>query len=185
MLPNFKKTDGEPAKPASQPQAASVSAMAPRAAASPMRPGERAAASLIGPDLTISGNLESKGEVQIEGEVQGDIRGMNVIVGERARITGGIVAEEVVVRGHLLGSIRGKRVMLQATSHVEGDIHHQSLAIEQGAFFEGKSRRSEDPLGANQPPMPQARAAAAGPQPAAPQQAAAPPQAGPAAAGGG
>jgi len=29
---------------------------------------------------------------------------------------------------------------------VEGDINHQSLAIEQGAFFEGKSRRSDDPL---------------------------------------
>ena len=35
---------------------------------------------------------------------------------------------------------------LQAQSHVEGDIFHQSLAIEQGAYFEGKSRRSDDPL---------------------------------------
>jgi cytoskeletal protein CcmA (bactofilin family) len=37
-------------------------------------------------------------------------------------------------------------VTLQAQSHVEGDIFHQSLAIEQGAYFEGKSRRSDDPL---------------------------------------
>jgi cytoskeletal protein CcmA (bactofilin family) len=29
---------------------------------------------------------------------------------------------------------------------VEGDIFHQSLAIEQGAYFEGKSRRSDNPL---------------------------------------
>ncbi|MEI9900297.1 MAG: polymer-forming cytoskeletal protein [Hyphomicrobium sp.] len=42
--------------------------------------------------------------------------------------------------------MRGKRVMLQSSSHVEGDIFHQALAIEQGAFFEGKSRRSDDPL---------------------------------------
>jgi cytoskeletal protein CcmA (bactofilin family) len=45
-----------------------------------------------------------------------------------------------------MGSIRGVRVTLQSSSHVEGDIFHQSLAIEQGAFFEGKSRRSEDPI---------------------------------------
>jgi cytoskeletal protein CcmA (bactofilin family) len=52
----------------------------------------------------------------------------------------------VVVRGQIVGSIRGLRITLQAQSHVEGDIFHQSLAIEQGAYFEGKSRRSDDPL---------------------------------------
>jgi cytoskeletal protein CcmA (bactofilin family) len=102
--------------------------------------------SVIGADLTITGNLESKGEVQVDGEVQGDIHGTYVVIGEKARITGGIVAEEIVVRGHVMGSVRGKRVMLQSSSHIEGDIYHQALAIEQGAFFEGKSRRSDDPL---------------------------------------
>jgi len=91
------------------------------------------------------GNLMSKGEVQIDGEVQGDLHCAQVIVGERARITGAIVADDIVVRGHVMGSIRGSRVTLQASSHVEGDVYHQSLAIEQGAFFEGKSRRSDDP----------------------------------------
>jgi cytoskeletal protein CcmA (bactofilin family) len=110
------------------------------------RSGERNTPSVIGPDLTINGNLVSKGEVQIDGEVQGDIQGTYVVIGEKARITGGIVAEEIVVRGHIMGSVRGKRVMLQSSCHVEGDIFHQSLAIEQGAFFEGKSRRSDDPL---------------------------------------
>ena len=109
------------------------------------RPGERVGPSVIGSDLTIMGNLVSRGEVHVEGEVQGDIHGTNVVVGEKAKITGAIVADEIVVRGHVMGSIRGKRVMLQSTSHVEGDVFHQALAIEQGAFFEGKSRRSEDP----------------------------------------
>ena len=109
------------------------------------RGGERSP-SIIGTDLTIIGNLVSKGEVQIEGEVQGDLHGTQIVVGERAKITGGIVAEEVVVRGHVRGSIRVRRVMLQASSHVEGDVHHTTLAIEQGAFFEGKSRRSDDPI---------------------------------------
>lgn len=154
MLPNFKKSDAEPQRAAPQGPAASVSTIAPRTqAGGAMRPGERPAPSVIGADLSISGNLFSRGEVQIDGEVQGDIQGLNVIIGERARITGGIAAEEVVVRGHVLGAIRGKRVMLQATSHVEGDIYHQTLAIEQGAFFEGKSRRSEDPLGTGQQPQ--------------------------------
>jgi len=101
---------------------------------------------VIGADLVIQGNLTSKGEVQIEGEVQGDIHGTHIVIGERARVTGGIVAEECVIRGHLLGTVRGRRVLLQSSSHVEGDIYHQTMAIEQGAFFEGKSRRTDDPL---------------------------------------
>ncbi len=102
--------------------------------------------SVIGEDLTVTGNVISKGEVQVDGEVQGDVHCSSLVVGEKATITGGILAEDVIVRGRVLGSVRAQRVTLQSTSHVEGDIHHQSLAIEQGAFFEGKSRRSDNPM---------------------------------------
>ena len=119
------------------------------------RPGERNSPSVIGSDLTIIGNLVSRGEVQVDGEIQGDIHGTNIVVGEKAKITGAIIADEIVVRGHVMGSIRGKRVMLQSSSHVEGDVFHQALSIEQGAFFEGKSRRSEDPTaGVARPEVP-------------------------------
>ncbi len=134
------------------------------------RPGDRVGPSVIGSDLTIMGNLVSRGEVHVEGEVQGDIHGTNVVVGEKAKITGAIIADEIVVRGHVMGSIRGKKVMLQSTSHVEGDVFHQALAIEQGAFFEGKSRRAEDPTaGVARPEVPDfgARASEAAAAPAA------------------
>jgi cytoskeletal protein CcmA (bactofilin family) len=120
--------------------------MAPKSPAPAYRGPERMAPSIIGEDLTVTGNVLSKGEVQVDGQIQGDVHCSSLIVGEKAQITGGIVAEDVVVRGQVMGSIRGVRVTLQASSHVEGDIFHQSLAIEQGAFFEGKSRRSEDPI---------------------------------------
>lgn len=158
MLPNFKKNDSEPPKLPAPPNGTSpgLPSMS-RSTAPGSRSGERLPPSIIGPDLTIHGNLSSKGQVQIDGDVQGDIHGTHVIVGERARITGGILADEIVVRGHVMGSIRGRRVMLQAQSHVEGDIYHQALAIEQGAFFEGKSRRSDDPMASpidtEKPPM--------------------------------
>jgi len=129
----------------------------PMTTTSAPRASDRNAPSVIGRDLVINGNLASKGQVQIDGEIQGDITGTHIIIGESANITGGISADEVVVRGRVQGSIRGKRVMLQANSHVEGDIYHKALAIEQGAFFEGKSRRTEDPLASAQisesPPM--------------------------------
>jgi cytoskeletal protein CcmA (bactofilin family) len=120
--------------------------IAPSRASQAVRSADRGSASMIGADLTVIGNLVSKGEVQVDGEIQGDIHGTSIIIGERARITGAVVAEDVIVRGQINGSIRGHRVTLQSSSRVEGDIYHQSLAIEQGAFFEGKSRRSDDPI---------------------------------------
>jgi cytoskeletal protein CcmA (bactofilin family) len=105
-------------------------------------------ASVIGADLIVTGSLQSNGEVTIEGELQGDIQCGSLVVGETARVQGNVIAEEVVIRGRVEGSVRGNRVSLQSTSHVEGDVFHRALAIEQGAFFEGKSRRSDDPIGA-------------------------------------
>ena len=102
--------------------------------------------SIIGEDLTIRGNVTSKGEVQLDGEIEGEIRCGSLLLGDKGQVMGGVAAEDVVVRGRIIGSIRGLRVTLQARCHVEGDIFHQGLSIEQGAYFEGKSRHSDKPL---------------------------------------
>jgi cytoskeletal protein CcmA (bactofilin family) len=102
--------------------------------------------STIGEDLKIVGNVSSKGEIQLEGHVQGDVSCVALVLGESAKLEGNVIADDVVIRGHLTGSVRALRVTLQSMAHVEGDIYHQSLAMEQGAFFEGRSHRSDDPI---------------------------------------
>lgn len=148
MLPNFRRSDAELGKIQSVSSANDTAAFPARPfLASGLTAGTTAndrSRSVIGPDLTITGNLISKGEVQVDGIVEGDIHGSHVVIGESATIQGGIIADEVVVRGHVVGTVRSKRVMLQSTSQVEGDIFHHSLSIEQGALFEGKSRRTTD-----------------------------------------
>ena len=83
----------------------------------------------------------------LDGEVHGDVSCVALVLGDSATLEGNVTAEDVVIRGHLIGSVKALRVTLQATSHVEGDIYHQSLALEQGAYFEGRSRRCDDPMG--------------------------------------
>lgn len=167
-------------KPGSEPPALGTSPTAPTPSQTPpmpqtasaatrpassMRAGEKMSPSVIGSDLTIVGNLVSKGEIQIDGSIQGDLHGSHVVIGEKAQITGGIVSDDVIVRGKVEGSIRGLRVTLQSSSRVEGDIYHQSLAIEQGAFFEGKSRRAEDPMAGIKSPDAATAPAPRGPAP--------------------
>ena len=104
--------------------------------------------STISEDLTITGNVTSKGALHLDGQVQGDVHCVALVLGESATLEGNVTAEDVVIRGRLVGSVKALRVTLQSMSHVEGDIYHQSLALEQGAYFEGRSRRSDAPMGA-------------------------------------
>ena len=104
------------------------------------------APSIIGEDLTITGNIISKGELQVEGHVQGDVFCTSLTIGDHGRVTGAIVAEEVLVHGRISGTINALSVTLESNSHVEGDICHQMLRLEHGGFFEGRSQRSDDPL---------------------------------------
>ena len=50
--------------------------------------------SIIGEDLTIRGNVTSKGEIQIDGEIEGDIRCASLLLGDKSKVTGGVAAEE-------------------------------------------------------------------------------------------
>lgn len=103
---------------------------------------QRVTTAVITSDLKITGDVETTNKLLIEGEVLGEVRGSAVVVDKLGRVTGGIVAEEVVVSGVVLGSIRGKRVLLQSSSRVEGDIYHELLLIEEGASFQGRLHRS-------------------------------------------
>jgi cytoskeletal protein CcmA (bactofilin family) len=116
----------------------------------PTVPRAPAGPSVIAPDLLIIGNVYSQGDVQVEGEIRGDITAARVTVGKSARVAGTLVARDVIVKGTVVGSVRGNRITLHAYSRTEADILHQTLAIEQGAYFEGKSRRADDPI-ASQP----------------------------------
>jgi len=93
--------------------------------------------SIISSDLKIIGDLESSGEVQIDGEVSGDIRAKVLLVGESATIRGEVLAETVRVHGNVNGQIKAKFVNLAKTAHVVGDILHENLSIQEGAFLEG------------------------------------------------
>jgi cytoskeletal protein CcmA (bactofilin family) len=121
---------------------------------------------LIAPDMTVEGNIAGGGEIQIDGVIKGDVRVEHVTVSDNGQVEGGIYAEAVEVRGRVSGSITAKQVRLYGACHVEGDITHEQLAMETGAFFQGRSLRLQRSA-APQTAAPKPEAAAA-PRPATP-----------------
>lgn len=102
--------------------------------------------SIISSDVVMRGNINSAGEIQFDGSLEGDIKAGSLIIGEKASVKGEVVCETVTVRGRVEGGIRAKSVSLASTAHIMGDILHSSLSVETGAHFEGNCRHSDDPL---------------------------------------
>lgn len=107
-----------------------------------------AAISIIGSDLTIMGErltIITRGTLQLDGEVKGDLHGAEIVIGENGRVTGTVWGDHVSVRGHVTGTIRGRRVELLPKAQVEGEIHNETLTISEGALFDGRVKRPRDP----------------------------------------
>ncbi len=101
-----------------------------------------AAPSIVSMDLTIKGDVVSSGEVHVDGVVDGDVRSNALTVGRTGVVNGRIAAKEALIRGSVNGPITADSVTLAASARVIGDIQHESLTIEAGAFLEGHCRRS-------------------------------------------
>jgi bactofilin len=136
----------------------------PRPAAGPLPSGHAPAPklrkaqtrSVIDPGLIITGTLEGDGDLQIDGEVRGDIRCTHLTVGDAASIEGSIGADEVVVRGKVKGVIGANRVILTDGAHVESEYLPQkaghrgrrplrrSRTLQRAADREGERQTSRD-----------------------------------------
>lgn len=112
-------------------------------------PKAKPPASTLSSDLLIKGNVKTTGDIQIEGQVEGDIRAHLLTIGEGATVKGECMADDVIINGRIIGRVRGLKVRLTSTARVEGDIIHKTIAIESGAHFEGSVQRQDDPLNAS------------------------------------
>jgi cytoskeletal protein CcmA (bactofilin family) len=147
MLARHSKIDSPAATPVQAPppvvapvQAPPVAAPSAQAQHAPISTRPHAGPSIISAALSVTGKLESAGDIQIEGKVEGDIRGQVVRIGSAAVIKGTIFADVVESAGTIEGKIEARSVALMATARMSGDIIHQSLQIIPGAHFSGNSR---------------------------------------------
>jgi cytoskeletal protein CcmA (bactofilin family) len=97
---------------------------------------------VIAKGLKIVGSVTAGGLVEVNGQIEGELHCTSLVIARGAHINGVVAAERVVVDGKVEGPIQGGEVILRSQAHVVGDIHHQSLAIESGAFFDGRSVQS-------------------------------------------
>jgi len=100
---------------------------------------------VIAEGLNIAGDVTAEGMVEMHGQIEGELKCTALRVSQRGRVKGKIISEDVVVNGIVDGPIYGTNVALESKANVTGNIHHESLSIERGASFDGRSLQKNKP----------------------------------------
>ena len=102
--------------------------------------------SIIGSGIRVTGNIEATDDLHLLGKVEGDVRCVTLILGEKSVIRGSVFAERVRAAGMIEGSIETKDLAVEATARITGDITYSRIRIASGGIIDGKMsyRESEE-----------------------------------------
>lgn len=95
---------------------------------------------VIGADTIVEGNIVSKGDIRIDGQLMGSIKtAAKLVLGTSGKIEGDLEAKSSDIQGTVKGNITVSEVLyLKASSKIVGDIKTGKLVVEAGGEFNGK-----------------------------------------------
>ncbi len=97
---------------------------------------------VIGKGTTIEGNLDTSGNIRIEGKIVGNIKSrQKIALGMGSQVEGNVSAQNADIEGNVKGKIEIQEILvLKATAVITGDIVTGKLVIEPGATFNGSCK---------------------------------------------
>src|SRR5205823_2426423 len=119
-----------PAAPAATPMHAPVAATAPRGPLS---------TATIGPSMNIKGEIRSREELLVDGEVEGLLESQSLLtVGPNGKVRANIKAREVVIFGSVRGDVEvSEKIAIREQGSLIGNIKSAGISIDDGAYFKG------------------------------------------------
>ena len=106
-----------------------------------IRLDEDTSPSLLGKEIKIFGKISSKGALQLDGDLEGEITASRLVIEKSAKVVGSVTSDDLVIKGRIIGPVFGKKVRFGSSARVEGDTFHETIAIEDGAYYEGSIKR--------------------------------------------
>lgn len=98
--------------------------------------------STVSVGTTIQGDIESLGNIRLEGNVNGNVTSKSKLaMGDSAKVIGNILAQNAEIAGEINGKLEvADLLILKATSVINGDIFTNKLVVESGATFNGSCK---------------------------------------------
>ena len=102
------------------------------------RAGTPDEAAHLGRALTVTGTLDTDGELHVAGNVVGRINADRLVVTTSGRVEGDVVARDVRILGHFSGRVFAFSVTLDSTADIIGRIFHHIATVAKGARIDGR-----------------------------------------------
>ena len=100
----------------------------------------------LGKGVVFYGDLLLEGEVQVEGQLEGEIHSTGLLtIGEHAVIKGNITTGTLITSGKIEGNvIASKKIKILGSGILIGNVRTPAISIEAGAYFHGQSDMEGD-----------------------------------------
>lgn len=109
----------------------------------PSTPVKSEICSVIAQDMVINGGLSSRGRVMIDGSVHADVTADIVIVGEKGKVSGDVIAREVRLLGSVVGNVICSSVFIGKVGFIDGTIEHEKISVDEGATIMAHIKKKE------------------------------------------
>ena len=95
---------------------------------------------IIGPGVKLEGDFSGQGDVELYGEVRGNLSITGFLkVGPAAQVTANVTADSAVIGGYVKGKVTVKKdIELLPTARIVGDIKSKQITVAKGASLSGK-----------------------------------------------
>ena len=115
---------------------------------------QKFSSSILANSFSLKGSISCKGELQIDGRINGNLNGEKVILGPESVMDGTLTADEIIISGKFKGKIKGKSIRLDAGASVDAEITYEVLAIENGSSINGIVNKIVSPAPIKKQPLP-------------------------------
>jgi len=104
--------------------------------------------SIISEGTKIKGNISSNGTIHIDGKLEGDVVCDELIIGVKGAVHGAVTANNLLLYGHLQGQANVNELFIAKTAKLIGDAAHNTIAVEPGAYIDGRCLRKTSSVSA-------------------------------------
>ena len=95
-------------------------------------------ASRLGRGLTVTGSVDTEGELHVHGRVLGTIRADRLVIGPGSDVEGDVIARDAQISGRVLGRVFALHVALDSSAEVTGRIFHHTVEVARGARIDAR-----------------------------------------------
>lgn len=97
--------------------------------------------SIISKDLFLKGDLTTDGLLEIEGKIEGNIKGNEITIRESGFVNGNIISNISNIKGNFRGTIKSQRINVSGKANIKGTLEYVSLCVEDGSSIDGDLKR--------------------------------------------